>query len=421
MIAKGERKVFYGYIVVSAAFIALVMTWGTIYCFGIFFKPVLTEFGWTRAATSGAYSLCLLLLAFFGIVIGRLNDRFGPRIVVTGCGLFLGSGYLLMSQIYTIWQLYLFYGVILAIGASGSFIPLASTISRWFIKRRGLMTGIAVSGIGVGTMIMPPVANWLITDYGWRVAYLIIGIAVLVLITSAAQFLRYEPSRMGQLPHGENQAKPESVNSKTKGFSLQEAIHTRQFWIIGAMFFCFGVSAQTIFVHIVPHTTDIGISATSAANILAIIGAAGAAGRIIMGGVADRIGTKLALIAIFILLSIGLFWLLAANNIRAFYLFAVVFGLAYGGWAAMISVVVAELFGLSSLGVILGVVLIGVTTGEATGPVLAGRIFDITGSYQTAFIVCATLSIIAIILASLLKPISDVRAERVIDNPLQQD
>ena len=412
MISNGERKFFYGYVVVLAAFLILVMTWGTIYCFGVFFKPVLIEFGWTRAATSGAYSLCLLLLAFFGIVMGRLNDRFGPRIVVTGCGLFLGSGYLLMSQISAIWQLYLFYGVILAIGASGSFIPLASTISRWFIKRRGLMTGIAVSGIGVGTMIMPPVANWLITDYGWRVAYLVIGIAVLVLITSAAQFLRYEPSQMGQLPYGENQAKPESVNSKTKGFSLQETIHTRQFWMISAMFFCFAVSIQSILVHIVPHATDIGISSARAANILAIIGALSATGRVMMGGVADRIGNKLALVVVFVLMSAALLWLLAAKEPWMFYLFAIAFGFAYGGWATLISLIPAELFGLGSLGVILGAVHFSVATGEALGPTLAGRIFDITGSYQPAFIICAALSMIAIVLALFLRPITEVRAER---------
>jgi len=412
LISNGERKFFYGYVVVLAAFLILVMTWGTLYCFGVFFKPVLIEFGWTRAATSGAYSLCLLLLAFFGIVMGRLNDRFGPRIVVTGCGLFLGSGYLLMSQISTIWQLYLFYGVMLAIGASGSFIPLASTISRWFIKRRGLLTGIAVSGIGVGTMIMPPIANWLITDYGWRVSYIVIGIAVLVLITSAAQFLRYEPSQMGQLPYGENQAEPESVNSKTKGFSLKETIHTRQFWMISAMFFCFGVAIQSILVHIVPHATDIGISSARAVNILAIIGALSATGRIMMGGVADRIGNKLALVVVFVLMSAALLWLLVAKEPWMFYLFAIAFGFAYGGWATLLSLIPAELFGLGSLGVILGAVHFSVATGEALGPTLAGGIFDITGSYQPAFTICAALSMIAIVLALFLRPITEVRAKQ---------
>jgi len=184
------------------------------------------------------------------------------------------------------------------------------------------------------------------------------------------------------------------------------------------MFFCFGISAQTIFVHIVPHTTDIGISATSAANILAVIGAGGTAGRIIIGGVADRIGNKLSLITIFVLLSIALLWLLAARSIWAFYLFAVLFGLAYGGWAALISVVVAELFGLISLGVVLGVVQIGVATGEAVGPVLAGKIFDITGSYQPAFIACLIFSVTAIILTLFLRPMADLRKGGSIDNLL---
>jgi len=407
-----KPKFFYGYIVVIAAFLILVMTWGTIYSFGVFFKPVLIEFGWTRAATSGAYSLCLLLLAFLGIVAGRLNDRFGPRIVATACGLFLGSGYLLMSQISTIWQLYLFYGVMLAIGASGSYVPLASTIARWFVKRRGLITGIAVSGIGVGTMIMPPVANWLIAEYGWRLSYLVVGIAVLVLIISAAQFLRYEPSQMGQLPYGENKTEPERVNFKARGFSLQEAIRTRQFWMISAMFFCFGVAIQSIIVHIVPHATDLGISAASAANILAVIGASSAIGRIMMGGVADRIGNKLALITIFILMTVALLWLLVTKEPWMFYLFAATFGFAYGGWATLISLIPAELFGLGSLGVILGAVTFSPASGEALGPVLTGRIFDVTGSYQPAFLVCVAVCIIATVLALFLKPIAEVRAEK---------
>ena len=421
MTAKREHKFFYGYIVVSAAFLILVMTWGTVYSFGVFFKPVLTEFGWTRAATSGAYSLFLLLLAFLGIVMGRLNDRFGPRIVLTGCGLVLGSGYLLMSQISAIWQLYLFYGVILAIGASGVYISLASTISRWFIKRRGLMTGIAISGIGVGTMIIPPAANWLITNYGWRASYLVVGTAVLILIISAAQFLRYDPSQMEQLPHGEHPSEPGSVNLKARGFSLQEAIHTEQFWIISAMFFCFAVSIQTILVHIIPHATDMGISAASAANILAVIGGVSAAGRITVGGFADRIGSKLALIAVSILMTAALLWLPTAKELGMFYLFAIAFGFAYGGWATLLSLIPAELFGLGSLGVILGAVHFSVATGEAVGPTLAGVVFDVTGSYQPAFLVSAALSFIAIVLALFLRPITDVRAARGIDKRSPED
>jgi len=133
-----DRKAnfFYGYIVVAASFFIIAIMWGTMYTFGVFFKPLLAELGGTRAVTSGAYSLCYLLSGFFGMIAGSLTDRFGPRLVITGCGLFLGLGYLLMSQASAIWQLYLFFGVIVGAGMGGSFVPLVSTLSRWFIKRR---------------------------------------------------------------------------------------------------------------------------------------------------------------------------------------------------------------------------------------------------------------------------------------------
>ena len=411
MIKDRPPRFFYGYIVVLAAFLVMVVTWGTFYSFGVFFKPVLIEFGGTRAATSGACSLALLLSGFLSIFAGRLSDRFGPRVIMTGCGLFLGSGYLLMSRVSAMWQLYLFYGVILGIGLSGSFVPLASTVSRWFVKRRGLMTGIVVSGAGVGMMIMPLLASWLISSYGWRTSYIVIGIIVLVSMISAAQFLRREPGHLGLLPYGEGETEPQTLNTGNGGFSLQEAIHTRQFWMICAMFsffeFCFG----TIMIHIVPHATDLSISAAGAASILAVFGGVSVAGKITMGSVGDRIGNKPAIIICFILMSVALAWLLAAKELWMFYLFAVIFGFAYGGWAALMSVIVAELFGLRSLGVILGVVTFSVSIGAAAGPAVAGGIFDISGSYQPAFLVCAILSIIAIILALFLRPLTGVRRE----------
>ena len=398
---------FYGYIVVAAALLTMVITTGALYSFGVFFKPVLTEFGWTRAATSGAYSLCILLLGSLSIVMGRLNDRFGPRIVVTACGFLLGSGYLLMSQISTIWQLYLFYGILAGIGLSGAYVPPISTVARWFVKRRGLMTGIAMSGIGLGTMIMPLVANWLISSYGWRTSFTVIGITVMALTTLAAQFLRRDPSQMGLVPYGENEAQQENAAPESGGFALQRAIRTRQFWMICAMFLCYGIFIQTVIVHIVPHATDLGISAASAAYILAIIGGVSMAGRIIMGNAGDRIGNKPALIICFTTTTVASLWLLAAQDVWMFYLFAVVFGFAYGGAIALNSLIVAEFFGLSSLGVILGVVTFGWSIGEAVGPVLAGRIFDITGSYQPAFWICAAFSLATVIIILFLRPITN--------------
>jgi len=399
-----KPKFFYGYIVVLAAFVIMVVVFGTVYTFGVFFKPLSAEFGWTRTVTSGAYSLKVLLGSFLGIIAGRVNDKVGPRLLVTVCGFFLGLGYLLMSQIGAIWHLYLFLGVMVAIGTSGAYVPMVSTIARWFVKQRGFMTGIVVSGIGFGTLIMPPVATCLISAYGWRTAYRILGIIGSVLIILAAQFLRRDPSQVGLLPYGEGEANQGGSNMQGKGFSLQEAIHTRQLWMACAMFFCFGFGLQAIMVHVVPHATDLGISAISAANILAIIGGAGIMGRVMMGSAGDRIGNKMAITICFVLLSAILFWLIAAKEVWTFYLFAAIFGFAYGGAISLQSPTVAELFGLSSHGVILGVTAFGMSLGEAISPLLAGKIFDVAGSYDPAFLICATLSIIAIALAMLLRP-----------------
>lgn len=401
-----KPQFFYGYVVVLAAFFIMVLMYGTLYTFGVFFKPLSTEFGWTSAVTSGAYSLAVILMGVSGIVMGRLTDRFGSRIVMTFCGFFFGLGYLLMSQVSAIWQLYLFYGVAVGIGMGGAFVPMLSTVARWFVKRRGMMTGFVVAGIGIGTIIFPPVANWLISSYGWRTSYIIIGIIALVFIILAAQFLRRDPRQIGQLPYGENEAREEDLNLPATGFSVREAIGTGQFWMLFGTFFCLGFCLNTIMVHVVPHATELGISATIAAGILAVIGGLSIVGRIVVGSVADRMGNKLPLIIDFVLISGVLFWLVAAKELWMLYLFAIIFGFAYGGVVTLESPLVAELFGLSSHGAILGIAAFGFTVGGAIGPVLAGRLFDIMGSYQVDFLVCAVIAVIACILAFLLRPSS---------------
>jgi len=398
-----KHKFFYGYVVVAACFAIIALMWGTFHSFGVFLKPLTTDLGWTRAVTSGAFSLSFILFGLLGVVAGKLTDRFGPRIVVTVCGLVLGSGYLLLSQVSAVWQFYLFLGVLVGAGMAGSFAPLASTVARWFVKRRGMMTGIAVSGLGVGTLIMSPIANWLISNYGWRTAYVVVGTTVLVLIILTTQFLRRDPSQIGQLPDGKSELAEKSDTNAT-GFSFREALHTWQLWVLSVAWLCFCLSIEAVLAHIVPHAIELGVSAASAALILAVIGGLSTGGRIIMGSAGDRIGNKLALIICFGLLSISLFWLLTAKELWMLCLFAVIFGFGYGGIATLASPIVAEQFGLSSHGVILGAVLFSGTIGEASGPVLAGHIFDVTGSYNLAFLICALTGVTGLILVSRLGP-----------------
>ncbi len=406
--STGNKKprFFYGYIVVMAAFFIMIIIPGLGYSFGVFFKPMSAEFGWTRAMTSGAYSLGIFVTGLLFIVTGRLSDRFGPRIVMVACGLLTGLGCFLMSRTTALWQLYLFWGVILAIGRSGAFVPLASTVAKWFATRRGLMTGIVLSGTGVGNIIVPPTANWLISNYGWRTSFIAIGITASVLLVIAAQFLKRDPSETGELPYGEDKAKQENVISEVQGFSFREAIHTRQFFTVCTIYFFFGVGLHTFMVHIVPRITDLGIPAMVAANILATSGGLGIVGRIGIGSLSDRVGRKSSLIISFILLLVALLWLTVATELWTLYLCAAIYGLGAGGVIALSSPITAELFGLRAHGVIMGASAFAATVGGAIGSVLAGRIFDTTGSYFLAFLVSAALAIASLILASLLKPIA---------------
>ena len=409
---EAEPRFFYGYIVVVAAFLIIVTMYGVYYTFGIFFSPVLTEFGWTRAMISGAFSLSWIINGLLGIVMGRLNDSLGPRVVLTICGFLVGLGYLLMSQISAAWQLYLFYGAIIGAGMGGGIIPLLSTVARWFVKRRGMMTGIVIAGAGIGASIVPPVANWLISTYGWRPSYIILGSILLVLVVLAAQPLRRDPTQVGQLPFGEDEGEKHGLRLGTDGLSLREAVYTKQFWLASGMFFCFGFGLFTIMVHIVPHATELGISAASAATILATIGGMSIVGKVVLGSAVDRIGSRQGFAIGFILMAAALFWLVPATEAWILYLFAVAFGFAYGGCATSESPLVAVLFGLRSHGLLFGAINFSFTIGAAAGPLLAGYIFDVTGSYQVAFLVCAIIGIAGLILTLLLTPIRGERSKQ---------
>jgi MFS family permease len=404
MSEKREPKFFYGYLVVLAGFLILVLMYGTLYSFGVFFKPVLMEFGWTRAITSGAYSLCFLLSGVVAIAAGRLNDKFGPRAVMSCSGFLLGIGYFLMAKIATIWELYLCYGVIVGVGMGGGIAPSLSTVARWFVKRRGLMTGLTIAGTGTGTLVTPLVANWLISTYNWRTSFTIIGIAVVILIVGLAQFLIRDPGRKGLSPYGAGTVADRS-NLDAAGLSLQEAVRTAQLWILFAIYVFAGFFVQVIIVHVVIHATGLGISPVSAASVLSVAGVGSLVGRIMGGGVSDRFGNKPTVISALILTGAGFIWLLVARELWMLYIFAIIFGLAYGEILCMMSLLPAELFGLRSQGVILGIIIFASTVGGGIGPVVAGRIFDITGNYQIAFMICVVVAIAGLILAIFIRPV----------------
>ncbi len=403
MIEDKKPKFFYGYIIVIASFLTVAFSGGTWLNFGVFFTPLSTEFGWTRAMTSSAHSLTVVVFGLLGIVAGRLGDRFGPKVVLTAGGFLMGAGYILMSQTNSIWQLYLFYGVMVGIGLSPTFVIPMSTTARWFVKRRGMVTGIVLAGAGLLKTTSPPVVSWLISSYGWRISYIILGIVTLVFLIGSALFMKRDPSKMGLLPYGTSEVKEGSSRSGAKGFSLGQAIQTRQFWMLFVVLLGFGLYLQIIMVHIVPHAIDLGVSPAIAAGILAAYGGVNTGGMLVGGSISDKIGTKLTLITLLALTLVASLLLLVAESSWMLYLFAVIYGFAQGGLLVLASLIVAELFGLSSHGAILGSVFFAITIGGSVGAYLAGYIFDVTGSYQLAWPICSMLTVVGIISALLLK------------------
>jgi MFS family permease len=166
-----QKRFFYGYVVAASGFVIWMIAFGISSTFGIFYKPMMADFGWNRADTVSAYSICAFMMAILSIITGWLSDKLGPRIVVILFGSFFGISFLLMSQITSLWQFYVVYGIIASIGLSVTTAPIMSTVARWFLRRRGLMTGIVQTGLGVGGLVFVPITGWLILKYGWRSAY----------------------------------------------------------------------------------------------------------------------------------------------------------------------------------------------------------------------------------------------------------
>jgi MFS family permease len=406
-----KTRFFYGYIIVLVAALIMLILGGSQYSFGVFFKPVLNDFGWTRAVTAGAYSMNLILTGIFSVIAGRLVGKLGPRIILTACGVFVGLGYLLMSSVASEWQYYLYYGVITSIGLGCMTVPLLSTVARWFNKGRGLASGIVLSGVGVGIVVMPQIANAIITKYNWRTSFLILGIIALVLIVILAQFMKRAPDQ--KRPLVQEKQKPSTI--QPQGLSVTEATHTRTFWIFCMTSILMGFVGQVVMVHMVAHATDIGFAAAAAATILSVVGFVSIFGKIFMGSMSDRIGNRNVMILFYSLYVIAFIWIRFAGDLWMLYLFAVIFAAGYSGAAASHSPQVAEFFGLRAHGTIFGISALLFNAGGALGSFLAGYIFDATGGYLLAFLICTIISLTGVILSSFLpahkKVPSGVRAK----------
>ncbi|MBI4301944.1 MAG: MFS transporter [Chloroflexi bacterium] len=401
-----KPKVFYGYIIVAAGFSSMMIVHGTFNAFGVFFRPLQEEFGSSRATLSGASSLAFIIMGFIAILMGALADRFGPRVVMTVCGILFGVAHILMALTSSIWQVYLFY-LLVGIGLGAFDVVPLSTVVRWFAQRRGMMSGIMKVGTGLGMMAVPLITSNLIASYGWRTSYILLGTLVLVTAIPLAQLLRRDPYQKGLIlePKVREHAGHGSSGLKEEGLSWREGFHTYQLWIVSALYLIIMFTAQTILVHIVPHAEDLGISSSKAAGLIAVIGGASMLGRLTMGMGGDRIGNKRALMVCFAILILALSWLQWSEKLWMLYIFTAIYGFSHGGFFALMSPTVAGLFGTRSQGTLLGIVLCTGTFGGAVGPFVTGVIFDVTASYKMAFFMLLSLVSLGLALTALLRPV----------------
>jgi len=424
----GPKKLFYGWVITGAVFLNLAMAYGAQYSFGVLFPSIIEEFQWNRQSLAGAFSLYTFMYSFLGVLLGRWTDRFGPRLILVCGSILLGLGIGLISQIKEPWHLYVVYGLLASWGMGATYITANPIVVKWFIAKRGLAVGIAQSGLGVGIILIPPLVGTLITACGWRTTCMILGTAVFAVLFTMAFYLVGYPEKVGLLPDG---LPAESGNLtlqsiyKEETWSVAEAIHTRSFWLLTALFFCTWLFVFLPLVHLVIFALDIGLSRHSALVALSVLGGFSTLGRLIMGLISDRIGRKPTLGVNLALQVFSWFWIMGTSSNWMLILFAAVFGFSYGGVSSVFPSIVGDYFGRLKAASVIGAIFTLAGTSAAIGPFLGGYIYDLTNGYRLAFLLGALTNLIALFLIFFSKPPRKKGARRLLladsENRLPKD
>lgn len=353
------------------------MGFGSAYSFGTFFAPLQEEFGASRAAVSVAFSMAILVLFSVGLFSGTIADRLGPRVLVAGGTALVGLGMIAASQAQALWHVQTAFAVGIGGGVGLAYVPAVGAVQKWFDRRRGLASGIAVSGIGTGTLLVPPFAALMISELDWRPSFLIVG-AIVVAAGGAAGLLVTSP--------GQNLRDLRIGGEPDHGIQLSSAIRSRPFLLLFTGFLLASFGQFTPIAHLVPYAEDRGISPRAAATLLSLLGIGSALGRFAIGAAADRIGRWRGLGLSFAGVGVSCLLWLTADEMVGLGIFAVLVGIFWGGSVALAPSVMADYFGTRAVSGIIGVLYAGVGLGALAGPVLAGVVFDLWESYTVAIL-----------------------------------
>jgi MFS family permease len=386
--------IFRGWFVVAAAFAVTFVGFGCAYTFSAFLESLQRDFGASRGSVSSVFSLAGFLYFGLGIVSGPLADRYGARRLALSGMLLIGLGLAAASAARNLTEVYVAYGLGVGLGVGLAYVPAVGAVQRWFVRRRGFASGLAVSGIGVGTLAMPPLATLLIEMLGWRGAYLALGTVAAVIGGGMALLLENDPRARGLNPDGDP-LPPGASSARAEGASVSEAIRSPHFMALYAACLICSFGLFVPFVHLVPYAGDHGVTASSAVLLLGIIGIGSTAGRFFLGGFADRIGRQSALLLLFIGMAIALALWLVATSFWPLAGFAFVYGMIYGAWVAVLPAVVMDYFGGRHVSGIIGILYTSVAFGTLIGPSAAGFAFDLTHDYTLPILAGVAANIIA--------------------------
>ena len=414
---RARLPFFYGWLILAGAFVSLGLTYSVMYAFTVFYAALLSEFGWARGEAAGVFSLFIVVCGIGSLAAGALSDRFGPGRVVAAGGTILAVGLLLCGQLTELWQFYLFYGVVVAMGVSiAGWTACVTMVNRWFSARLGLALGIASSGIGAGIMVVVPLVQILINNFGWRLAFVwVAAIVFLGLLLMGLIVLRGQPEDLGQQVDGVRSATVGTTKAgepRTKKmmvvvdpewagreWTIGMAAKTARLWLLVIVKILGGIATQMIFVHQVVYLVDGGYDSVMAASIVGLIGLLSALMKVFWGWAADNIGREMTytLGCAAMVLAIGLLALAPMMPSTAIlYIFAVFFAMGYAVSAPLWPILTYDLFAGRNFGSVYGFISLFSGWGSALGVWLGGYVFDLTGSYAVAFEVAVVGTLISV-------------------------
>ena len=370
--------------------------------FGVYIKPMETEFGWSRGALSGAAALSLLLYGAVGPFLGRFADRVGPRGIISACVVLVGLGSVASAFVQSLWHVYATAGVLMAVGAGGVTMTTgASVVARWFEARRGLAIGLVGASLSAGQLVVFPLSTFLILHFGWRMSFLGLGVAVLALaLPVALALIKNDPEARGITPYGATGPvrTPAEVAAGQKAgrVSVVEAGRTPQFWLLMATYFVCGyTTGGLILTHFMPHALEHNFTEFQASAALAVMGALNVIGTIGSGFICDRIGRRGPLATYYFVRGLSLLFLIYVWDVPSLHVWAAIFGLNYISTVPPTTTMTANIFGRYSVGELSGWIFFSHQVGAALGAAVGGWIYEWTGGYTAAFVSAAVLAFIA--------------------------